>query len=167
MTKKRLLQGATWSSGALALLLLAACGELPWAGHGGGSGGSGGGVKVFNKPTGPAANGHYQCQAGASCDLTIDVDNCKVVEDMTEVQKGQNIFWNVPQGWTFAANGIAFKPGPPDPTLAFDKGHPVGQTQFKWHVKPDAPSGTGPYKYGVHLTGPGGKTCDFDPSLWV
>ena len=168
MTKNRLLQGATSLSGVLALLLLASCGEMPWAGHGGGyDHPGGGGVKVFNKPVGPKGNGHYECQSGSDCELTIDVASCKVVEDLTETKKGQVVRWTVPDGWTFAEKGIEFDPAKPDPSQAFDNGHRVGHTKFQWHVKPDAVPKADGYKYRVRVTGPGGKSCDFDPSLWV
>ena len=124
----------------------------------------GGGDSVV--PPQPGKGGRFDCPTGAVCELTVNVETCTVVEDQTTVLRGQIVRWRAPSGSRFAVNGIEFKPGAVDPARAFDMPQ-AGGSHFQWHVMPGAPSNPAGYAYRVRVTGPSGKTCDFDPAIWV
>lgn len=102
----------------------------------------------------------------AKCDVDIVVTSCtdiKADPPAMYIGKGNNakIHWYLKgaAGYTFTANGIDWKT--PEGKREFDQSKP-GATEFVWKDKSVNP---GSYPYSVHLKGPGGTTCDVDPTV--
>ena len=145
---------------SLAIALVAAACALP-----GNPPGHGGGPVVYPQP---GKGGKFACPHGPICELKIDVVACKAVEEMVHVNADTIVRWRVPPTWKFAdPNGIIFKPGTPSPAGAFEVSSPGGGPLFQWHVRKNPTPSEKGYGYGVHVEGPDGKRCDFDPALWV
>jgi hypothetical protein len=147
------------------IVLLAACGLVSCAAPDHHPPGPPGGSGTVVHPV-LGKGGRWACGPGAVCELTVDVATCTVKEEYTQVEKDQIVRWRVPHGWSFPSNGIEFKPGAVDPRLAFDHPNSAG-SHFQWHVTREAPPNPAGYAYRVRVTGPSGKSCDFDPALWV
>ena len=122
------------------------------------------------KPSPLASSDDWDCtlSPGAVCRIEIPVVNgtCQPTQQKVHVARDIVVLWKITTpGWTFAANGIAFKSTTPPPSNGFDQSDGAGRTTYVWHSKPGAQAGT--YDYSVNLAGPAGAACYADPGLWV
>lgn len=139
-------------------------------------------VHVFDVQPTPVSGQQWshECNVnpGQACQIDIDVSNgqCQPAQADVKIPQNRLIHWKLKGGagnWKFAANGIDFvtpppgKPNKPNPNAgsAFDQLSGGATPQFQAHVSATAAAGS--YPYTVTLDGPGGKTCSFDPAIWI